>query len=90
MSSRNGEQYLSLINHAKNIRYRKTPAVDEIADVTDLSVANRFRANSNLFFLFGADNPSLLKTITGWWWGKTKTTIGYVNRPLGRDVSSLI
>ena len=88
MSSRNGHQYLTLINYAQNVRWWKTPAEDDIADVSDLNVANRFRANkSQFFFLFGVDNPHLLKTITGWWWGKAKTTIGYVQRPLGRDVS---
>ena len=87
LTSKNGFQVLKLINNADNVKYTLPPSVDQIADVSDFDVSNRFRANSaNCFYLFGVDNPNLLRTITGWWWGKTKNSIGYVNRPLGRQV----
>ena len=85
------EEVLSLHKDAQNILFRLAPSVDQIADHTDFDVSNRFRTQvkSKLFYLFGSDNPNVVKTIIGWWWGKTtsKTHLGYADRPLGQEVN---
>ena len=48
----------------------------------------RKQVKPKLFYLFGTDNPNVIKTIIGWWWGKptSKNQMGYADRPLGQEV----
>jgi hypothetical protein len=38
------------------------------------------------FYLFGANNPNILKSISNWWWNK-KTETGFCILPVGKEIT---
>jgi len=64
------------------------PGLPSDQEIKSTSAERFTKIRGRCFFLFGSSNPSILKTIAGWWWN-AKTRKGFMTRPLAKDVSNI-